>query len=936
MKGLFKRLSILTASLAMVFGVGLVNNEKNAKAAESAYKTLTFPDDNKEANKVSSYTKTWIAKNGEDSYTIANANNNNWNNWTFIKFGSKNSASIGTISTDFSIDKLVTKVIVTIDKVTISNVNSTYLEVSSSSDFSTDLQKKTVSISKGDLEYAVETPLSNMYYRLTFDCKKSSNGIIQISKVSFYAKSDDRTLEKLTVSGTPTKTKYTNAESFDPKGLTIMATYTNGDEEDVTNEVKWSDLEVGMTSITGTFGGQTITIDGIIVSEDDTISFTNTTLEVLTESETDLSYTATGDSAITWESDKETIITVNDGKLKALSAGIATITATKGSEKATCKVLVTDHAGTETDPYSINDARNAIDFGKTNAAYVKGIVSEKSSLNTTYKNYDYVNIVDDANDATNFLQLFRFKESAKDGFTEDYINKGDILIATGNLTYFATKKVYELDAGCYLVERIANELTLDIMKKILKPNETFTLTATAGGEVTWLSSNPDVASVDNNGNVLAKKDGLATISANYNGASAECVVAVITNEGTRDNPYTINDARNAIEAGSTESVYVQGIVVSTNDYKSAGYYFKVNISDDGTSTNQLVLYNFYAGENKTKFTSDMIEKGGTILAYGALYKYNTDYELNVGCYLIEFTTAPENCTLTIVQSTTEYYKGENATFSYTFEDKKGNSYTNIDSVAWSSSNDEAVLIDENTGYAVLGLGSATITLTITVNGKQYTTSVDIKVVETPDYIVFIRSVDDIGEITLENYDSDAMKKAIQDANVYYELLETSDKEIEEVKTAKAKLDGILELRDAYTFIGDWNALRELGTGDGVEPDGSTKEYPDGGSICGYLRGEDYDQLKELLDKYDQMNDNQKAIIDAQKDGDTTIGNTISYIKAYLSIHGEPTSTGNQAKQNNLLSLNSSSNTMFVLVIGILGLASIAGYYFINKKRMLTK
>ena len=36
MKGLFKRLSVLTASLAMVFGVGLVNEEKkNAKAASN-------------------------------------------------------------------------------------------------------------------------------------------------------------------------------------------------------------------------------------------------------------------------------------------------------------------------------------------------------------------------------------------------------------------------------------------------------------------------------------------------------------------------------------------------------------------------------------------------------------------------------------------------------------------------------------------------------------------------------------------------------------------------------------------------------------------------------------------------------------------------------------------------------------------------------------
>ena len=41
MKGLFKRLSILTASLAMVFGVGLVNNEKRAKAEGSTYAKVT-------------------------------------------------------------------------------------------------------------------------------------------------------------------------------------------------------------------------------------------------------------------------------------------------------------------------------------------------------------------------------------------------------------------------------------------------------------------------------------------------------------------------------------------------------------------------------------------------------------------------------------------------------------------------------------------------------------------------------------------------------------------------------------------------------------------------------------------------------------------------------------------------------------------------------
>ena len=43
---------------------------------------LVFPDDNKESNKVGSYEKTWTAKSGSTEFSIANFNNNNWNdNW---------------------------------------------------------------------------------------------------------------------------------------------------------------------------------------------------------------------------------------------------------------------------------------------------------------------------------------------------------------------------------------------------------------------------------------------------------------------------------------------------------------------------------------------------------------------------------------------------------------------------------------------------------------------------------------------------------------------------------------------------------------------------------------------------------------------------------------------------------------------------------------
>ena len=69
-------------------------------------------------------------------------------------------------------------------------------------------------------------------------------------------------------STSPTKTTYTAGESFDPTGLTITATYSDSTSSNVTSSVVWTPdpLTAGTTSVTGTFGGKTITISGLTVN----------------------------------------------------------------------------------------------------------------------------------------------------------------------------------------------------------------------------------------------------------------------------------------------------------------------------------------------------------------------------------------------------------------------------------------------------------------------------------------------------------------------------------------------------------------------------------------------------------------------------------------------------------------------------------------------
>ena len=179
-----------------------------------AYKTLTFPDDNKATNGIGAYDKTWTAKIGKDTWSIVNFNNNNWkDNWKWIKCGGKKAALVGTITTDFAIDKAISSVVVVIDNIVDDDyVNSIKLEVTSDKEGKTVLETvKLDKIASGDAVFTIKTPKENCYYKLLFDCDKgSSNGLITVVKVEYYKKGTGPDI--VDISNTP-ETAYTVAKA---------------------------------------------------------------------------------------------------------------------------------------------------------------------------------------------------------------------------------------------------------------------------------------------------------------------------------------------------------------------------------------------------------------------------------------------------------------------------------------------------------------------------------------------------------------------------------------------------------------------------------------------------------------------------------------------------------------------------------------------------
>lgn len=179
-------------------------------AGTTPYKVLTFPDEGTEGNSISAYNKTWKATIGEDVWTIANFNTNKWNNWTYIRCGSKNFESVASITSP-AIDQPISNIVLTIDKITKSSINSIKLQVATDADCKNVTEEISAKIADGDLIFKPTKSAANNYYKFVFDCQKGSgNGLIQVSKIAYYKVGDAPQIVDITNTA---ETAYTIAKA---------------------------------------------------------------------------------------------------------------------------------------------------------------------------------------------------------------------------------------------------------------------------------------------------------------------------------------------------------------------------------------------------------------------------------------------------------------------------------------------------------------------------------------------------------------------------------------------------------------------------------------------------------------------------------------------------------------------------------------------------
>ncbi len=279
--------------------------------------------------------------------------------------------------------------------------------------------------------------------------------------------------------------------------------------------------------------------------------------------------------AVTWTSDNEAVASVNDGKVTAISAGKATITAKAGDKTATCEVTVTDPSSTGDKPtvvpvsgVTLNPNQAAATLAVGGKATFSAVVAPANAtdkkvtwatsdpkvaaiagpdgsgkITVTGKQAGTATITATAGGKTatctvtvvslNKTKLtlgkgekFTLKLNGTNKKASWSASSKAVVVKNGKLTakktgkkaVTITAKIDGVTLTCKVtVKNAPKKISLNAKSKTLKKGKTFKIKVkfpknTASNKLTYKSSSSKVAKVDANGKVKAVKKGKATIT----------------------------------------------------------------------------------------------------------------------------------------------------------------------------------------------------------------------------------------------------------------------------------------------------------------------------------------------------------------------------------------------------------------------------------------
>ncbi len=312
----------------------------------------------------------------------------------------------------------------------------------------------------------------------------------------------------ITISGAPAKTAYFEGDTFDPTGLTILATFSDGTSENLPpNTCTWLDgttlsatLTAGTTSVVCKYGNITKTVTGITVTVDygDAIPVDMNNLQEnvaykLVIDQEGLGKTLYIQNKVAsryYMASTEDIDSADDVYVEKVTGGFR-LYFKNGSSK---NYLNAEVSGTHVNLVSKTTATTVWTYDSANKCIKTTVTVSGSNVEYYIGTYGTYNT---------------FSTSAIKHVSDSYP------------AYLATKN----NGGGTVTPPVTDSVTLDKTSLTLNVGDTATLVATATGTVTWTTSDNSVVTVVN-GKLTAVGAGTATVTATCGTAKATCTVTV--------------------------------------------------------------------------------------------------------------------------------------------------------------------------------------------------------------------------------------------------------------------------------------------------------------------------------------------------------------------------------------------------------------------------
>lgn len=364
----------------------------------------------------------------------------------------------------------------------------------------------------------------------------------------------------ITISGAPVKTAYFEGDTFDPTGLTILATFSDGTSENLPpNTCTWLDgttlsatLTAGTTSVVCKYGNITKTVTGITVTVDygDAIPVDMNNLQenvayklvIDQEGLGKTLYIQNKVASSYYMASTEDIDSADDVYVEKVTGGFR-LYFKNGSSK---NYLNAEVSGTHVNLVSKTTATTVWTYDSANKCIKTTVTVSGSNVEYYIGTYGTYNT---------------FSTSAIKHVSNSYP------------AYLATKN----NGGGTVTPPVTDSVTLDKTSITLNVGDTATLVATATGTVTWTTSDNSVVTVVN-GKLTAVGAGTATVTATCGTAKATCTVTVtkVVQQATAEQFIAAVDA---VSASTTQQTKFNAIKNALEVYEQLSSDVKTEVAN---------------------------------------------------------------------------------------------------------------------------------------------------------------------------------------------------------------------------------------------------------------------------------------------------------------------------------------------------------------------